>query len=373
MNSNDNIPNIKKWLSGLLSKGQAFVSFRLPGDNQGTAFLAGSTEVVDISLFSHERFRKTFIVAPFNEAETAFALHPKEDVFSFIPRNLNDDIEKFYPGKEDNTLKSEYSRSFEIVKNALNRFKADKIVLARKMEVSDVPKTLLPEVFDTLCHLYPDAFVYFFDHPDLGRWMGASPESFLEKEEDKLTTVALAATRKGDFFGEDWNLKELEEQGLVSVFVDEVLQQFGVTDYTKTGPEPSRAGQMIHLRTSYSMRSHPIDSVMGKFIQALHPTPAVGGYPKEKALQFIRKAELFDRKFYSGFLGPVFSNGFRFFVNIRSMELCKNRAVLYLGGGITRDSNEEAEWEETKLKARTLLSVLQSVKQNHCNESIHLR
>jgi len=81
----------------------------------------------------------------------------------------------------------------------------------------------------------------------------------------------------------------------------------------------------------------------------------------------------FDRGFYSGFLGPVFSNGFSFFVNIRSMELGNDNAVLYLGGGITRESKEEAEWEETRLKAHTLLSVLHSVKQNQCNESIHLR
>ena len=140
----------------------------------------------------------------------------------------------------------------------------------------------------------------------------------------------------------------------------------------KKGPMPFKAGNVIHLRTSYHFEAEETFN-SGPLLASLHPTPAVGGYPKDEATQVIRHAEGFDRGFYSGFLGPVGAGGFHFFVNIRCMQLGQDNAVLYIGGGLTRDSREEAEWEETRLKAGTLYSVLQSVKQNHCNASTRLR
>ena len=89
----------------------------------------------------------------------------------------------------------------------------------------------------------------------------------------------------------------------------------------------------------------------------LHPTPAVGGLPQQKAINFIRERENFDRQFYAGFFGIETDNSARFYVNLRSMQLFKNGLVLYAGGGITAQSNPEAEWEETERKLQTLLDV----------------
>ncbi|WP_255297353.1 chorismate-binding protein [Anaerophaga thermohalophila] len=366
----------KEWMTSLLAEGSSFVAYRLPGEEAGYAFGVEDVSKIDISDFSPGRFKGSFVVAPFTLSEGAFALWPKAEQkkFLFLDENVGySQIQSFRLYEEATHVRNDYARSFRKIKDALDKGVADKVVLARKMEVSDVPKQILPEVFVTLCQAYTNAFVYFFDHPEVGRWMGASPETFLNKVDNKITTVALAATQKSEHQSEDWNLKELEEQGFVSTFVDEVLNDFGISDYQKTGPEPVIAGQMVHLRTSYHFDAAIVEERLGELLKSLHPTPAVGGYPKDKAIELIQSSEHFDRGFYSGFLGPVFSNGFSFFVNIRSMELGNDNAVLYLGGGITRESKEEAEWEETRLKAHTLLSVLHSVKQNQCNESIHLR
>jgi isochorismate synthase len=376
LNNTDNIESGKKLLSGFMDAAVPFVAYRLPGDVQGYAFSVGDIRSIDIIDFTPERFDGSFIVAPFENSNGSFALWPKEQVemISLIGDEYSSEFaSNFVLDKERESERHAYSKSFSFVKRALDHQVVDKVVLARKLEVSDVPESILPGVFEQLCKAYPNAFVYFFDHPEIGRWMGASPELFLEKKGTRLITVALAATRNSEFHSEDWNMKELEEQGLVSVFVDEVLSGYGITDYEKAGPEPVRAGEMVHLKTSYIFDASKLNSSIGQFIISLHPTPAVGGYPKKKALEIIRKAETFDRGFYSGFLGPVSKGGFRFFVNIRSMQLGEENAVLYLGGGITRDSREKNEWDETRLKARTLLLVLHSVKQKSCNESIHLR
>ncbi len=376
MNSSDNIQSGEKLLSGFLDADHSFLAYRLPGEAFGYAFHVKSIQTIDLEAFSVERFDGSFIVAPFESSNGAFALWPEEKVETISlteSKSFDESGSPFVLDKEREEVRIEYSRSFSIVKRALDQQLVDKVVLARKLEVSDVPEYILPEVFEHLCRAYPKAFVYFFDHPQLGRWMGASPELFLEQDGARLNTVALAATRNSDSSREAWNMKELEEQGLVSVFVDEVLAAYGINDFEKAGPDVIRAGEMVHLKTSYIFDALKLKGFMGQFLTSLHPTPAVGGYPKNKALELIKETEKFKRGVYGGFLGPVSRDRFRFFVNIRSMELRHDQAVLYLGGGITRDSKEEDEWEETRLKARTLLSVLHSVKQNHCNESIHLR
>jgi isochorismate synthase len=101
-----------------------------------------------------------------------------------------------------------------------------------------------------------------------------------------------------------------------------------------------------------------------RFLYLLHPTPAVCGLPKNEALSFILEHEIHNREFYSGFLGPVNMtsgrgrNSSSLYVNLRCMKLRENTAILYAGCGITVESEPEKEWQETELKANTLLSVI---------------
>ena len=99
----------------------------------------------------------------------------------------------------------------------------------------------------------------------------------------------------------------------------------------------------------------PIDSA-----QALHPTPAVGGVPKQIALDFIGHHERLNRSLYSGFLGVVSPEQTSLYVNLRCMSIQDHMATVYVGGGITEKSDPQDEWQEVLQKANTMGRILAS-------------
>jgi isochorismate synthase len=96
----------------------------------------------------------------------------------------------------------------------------------------------------------------------------------------------------------------------------------------------------------------------GELINALHPTPAVCGLPRERALKLIAQHETHNRNFYAGLIGKKSKQELAVFVNLRCMQVTKNDFLLYIGGGITQQSIPENEWNETENKAKTLARVL---------------
>ncbi len=91
----------------------------------------------------------------------------------------------------------------------------------------------------------------------------------------------------------------------------------------------------------------------------MHPTPAVAGQPKEEAICYIKQLEPHDRDYYTGFLGPIRPHGETdLFVNLRCMKICPEYISLYVGGGITLESDPAEEWNETQLKAQSLLKIM---------------
>jgi isochorismate synthase len=94
-------------------------------------------------------------------------------------------------------------------------------------------------------------------------------------------------------------------------------------------------------------------------LKKLHPTPAVGGIPVEEGMRFLAKHENLDRAYYTGFLGPVMGEDqMDLFVNLRCAQMIPKALVLYVGAGITQDSDPEKEWVETHNKSKTLLAAL---------------
>ncbi len=94
----------------------------------------------------------------------------------------------------------------------------------------------------------------------------------------------------------------------------------------------------------------------------LHPTPAVGGFPREEAVRLIREHEGLDRGWYAGPVGWVDGRGEgEFVVGIRSALVQGNMATLYAGCGIVRDSDPESEYRESVLKLQPMLSALGGV------------
>ncbi|HEY9047424.1 MAG TPA: chorismate-binding protein [Ohtaekwangia sp.] len=242
----------------------------------------------------------------------------------------------------------------------------EKIVPSRT-KVIDLPLEFdIVQSFQNLCRSYPNALISFVSSPETGSWLGATPEVLVGVEDKSIfRTVALAGTQpyqEGiNLKSVAWTQKEIEEQALVERYVISCFKKIRVREYDEHGPKTVVAGNLMHLKSDFTVDMKAIDfpqlgSVM---LQLLHPTSAVCGMPLEPALEFLKKHEGYNRQFYAGFLGPVnVSGNTNIFVNLRCMQLLDSKAILYAGAGVTIDSIPEREWSETEIKFNTMLNIL---------------
>lgn len=236
-----------------------------------------------------------------------------------------------------------------------------KVILSRQVAV-EFNTAETQKAFAHLCQTYEHAYVFWWYTPDSGMWMGATPELLLSGDHQMMNTVALAGTRKSSFApSTPWSEKEIHEQALVTDYIHEVLNRDGITNIAVNGPFTMNAGSVSHLKTEFSFHCQPTPSHLSQLLKDLHPTPAVCGLPKQKALEAIQHIEPHSRQFYGGFQGETGSNTPAYYVTIRCMQLFKQTAVLFVGGGITAASVPADEWIETELKAQTLLAVLKNM------------
>jgi isochorismate synthase len=237
---------------------------------------------------------------------------------------------------------------------AIQNGSLDKVVLSRKIVLNE--QISIVDTFQNLIATYPTAFRYMFFHPKIGLWMGATPERLVKINQNQFETVALAGTQ---LFSESiiWNTKEIEEQQFVTDFiVSEIASK--VKNLVVSEPKTIKAGNLAHLKSIITGQLTVGFSALD-LITSLHPTPAVCGLPKESALDFIQKNEAFDRTYYSGFLGEYNSNNQTdLFVNLRCLEVVNDAVNIYVGCGITKDSNPEMEFLETENKSITMRNII---------------
>jgi len=229
----------------------------------------------------------------------------------------------------------------------------EKLVYSR---VKSAPLTLSgTTLFERLEAAYPKAFVYHFKDPKLGEWIGATPEILIKGTNQSFESMSLAGTKKAEDES-SWGSKELEEQDFVSQFLQHTLMNHGVSDLRSDGPKTVVAGPLAHLRTDFQWKSS-LDQAWS-IAKDLHPTPAVSGTPREKALTWIQSEEKHQRQFYAGIIGSIDEHSMNLYVNLRCAQIQGDQIYLYVGGGFTADSIPEKEWEETENKSRTLLNLL---------------
>ena len=259
--------------------------------------------------------------------------------------------------------KHEFENLVEKAVDAIKKNDFAKVVLSRKIEVV-IDGFNLETIFKKLLFNYKAAFKSIFYHPKVGLWIGATPEQLLKIENKTLKTVSLAGTQVFDENKEAiWQLKEIEEQRIVTDYLANTLKNNSL-DVKISSPYSFRAGSLVHLKTDLEAEI-PIDFNITELTNLLHPTPAVSGFPKEKANQFIAKNEHYNREFYCGFLGEwqknfetYQENNSDLYVNLRCMQLQQNKAIIYVGCGIIKDSISEKEFFETQNKMQTMLRVL---------------
>jgi len=275
--------------------------------------------------------------------------------------------EQFYGFIEDITIEEkyviqqpptqiDYSTYIHNAERLIQQFyirKVEKTVFSR-VEKVNMSEYEFEKLFDILIERYPYAFCYWFDSPSLGRWMAASPELLVDIENEKGKTVALAGTRPNKE-NTKWTEKEVYEQQLVTEFIEKKLQQYASFVYTHERKE-FEAGPVKHLINHIDF-SIPVDK-QWSLISQLHPTPAVSGTPRKRSMELISEFETHDRSLYGGIIGENCRQRKRMYVNLRSAQFINDSLYVYVGGGLTKDSTPEHEWEETVRKSRTFLDLL---------------
>jgi isochorismate synthase len=254
------------------------------------------------------------------------------------------------------------SSYLSMVDEAIKRLKegeANKVVLSRikRLELNSEPN--LDVIFERLSEAYPNCLVSLVSLSDGSHWIGATPEVLLKKRGEHYNIMSLAGSQRNtgimpqDY---EWGKKEEREQETVTSFIRSELLAIGASDVTQSQAYTHLAGPVVHRRTDLQFS---FKGDVETLVRALHPTPAVGGFPKEKALEMINSLEPHSRGFYTGVIGVKRKNGdCDLFVNLRCMRIRGRMTDLFVGGGIMPDSESEKEWEETELKSQTLMKFL---------------
>jgi isochorismate synthase len=357
-----------------LDKRLTFAAYRHPGREEVTLVIQKDNNICELSDLSELTEKKGFLIAPFfsNQGDSTFLIRPDMLIRNSVSMSQIDEIKSvtasYVNGIEyiapAQTSKEDFIQQVEKTIEAIKTREYEKVVISRVKIVEGDYKSRLADIFKLLSEQYINAFVYLFRVKDQC-WIGASPEPLICTRENELITVSLAGTRpynESNLEIARWNRKELIEQEYVTRYIEKILDDYNIKGYQMKGPYAKRAGQLLHLRTDFIFPVNLLQQNLYSFIGALHPTSAVCGMPMVKARQFIASVENHNREYYTGFIGPVgIDDKLQLFVTLRCMKVFEHQLALFVGGGITSDSVPEEEWEETEIKADTLLSVVHQV------------
>jgi menaquinone-specific isochorismate synthase len=233
-----------------------------------------------------------------------------------------------------------------------------KVVLARRAGLGFGEEVDGISVARELWRATPGCF-HFYVEPEPGTaFVGASPERLYRREGSLVTSEAVAGTRpRGASSVDDEDLREdllgsekdRLEHGFVKVGIGDALGPLCDRVEVEEGVSEMELASRRHLVSGVRAELRR-DATDAGLIEALHPTPAVGGYPKERAMEDIRTLEPFDRGWYAGPIGWVGADAAEFAVGIRSGLVRGRLLSLFSGAGIVAGSTPEGEWAEVEQK-----------------------
>ena len=267
-----------------------------------------------------------------------------------------------------------WQRGIETALNAFETTPLEKVVLARRARY-DFDEPLDPFALTHRLEAATPACFHFLIQPDVGQrdagevFVGASPERLFRREGTVLYSEAVAGTRpRGQSDAADAKLrdelrmsdKDQREHGFVREQIRDVLAPFSEALDVESEASDMVLARGRHLYSGITATLKP-DVQSLDLLRALHPTPAVGGTPTDRAMAMIRATEPFDRGWYAGPVGWVGKDAAEFAVGIRSGLVRQGEAPslsLYSGAGIVRGSEAGAEWAEIEHKISDFARVL---------------
>lgn len=260
----------------------------------------------------------------------------------------------------------EWTTYIDAILSAIRSGEYDKIVAARRCVV-DLSRGLEDTGFIArLSAAYPDC-THFAVRRSEATFLGATPETLFRKTGMRLETHALAGTAHVDDRVTDASVeadalrqssKDLAEHALVVQRIHDELSPLSRSVEHRAEPDARRVRNLVHLQTPIHAElrasTHAFD-----LLAALHPTPAVGGFPAREAADWILQNEPLERGWYTGTLGWIDAGGdAEFAVAIRCGVMTPRRAYIFAGAGIVERSNPRSEYLETRGKMAPILRAL---------------
>ena len=251
------------------------------------------------------------------------------------------------------------------IKEHIKNGSVKKVVLARELVLSAEKDFQISSVLERLSMQNKSSMIFNIDG-----FLGASPELLIKRSGNSVMSHPLAGTApKSD----DADLDQTSRQKLLDstkdayehkVTIEWLLNELlPFCSYVDADPEPKVVSleHVHHLGTEVAGQlSSPPCSIL-ELVNALHPTPAVGGDPQTEALTIIKRVEGIDRRRYAGPVGWLAADGDgEFAVGIRSAEVEANTARLFAGVGLVEDSDPQSELRETEAKFKTMLNTFLS-------------
>lgn len=270
-------------------------------------------------------------------------------------------------GIDSDHAESNWKSIIEIAKSRIKDNEFNKIVLARELGFKPPSDPAPTQMLNFLRNEYPTCYTFMVRMNKFATFLGSTPEKLVALRSTFMLTDALAGTiSRGKTATEDTILerkllqsdKDLHEHGFVVEAIEGRLR-----DITHNINFPSHPGirKYPNVQHLYTPISASIDKDISplEIVEKLHPTPAVGGHPRELSIQHIQALEQIDRGWYAGPVGWLNTHGRgEFCVAIRSGLIQENYARFYAGCGIVSDSDPQSEWNETNLKFIPMLSAL---------------
>ncbi len=305
-----------------------------------------------------------FFISPEDELAELFITLKAEIQKLIAPQHPNDELPPI-TASEEKPDQREWTDMLDKALGAIDREEYEKIVLAGKTVLSFADQLNAYQLLQHILKKNGRTFHFAFQFEHGISFIGMSPECLFQRDGDHMCTEAIAATRpRGATPDEDENLgqemydsdKDLREHRWVKKMIVDRLSPH-CTHIDETSDEKLlKLSHVQHLVSEF--HADVREGVQNEqILDALHPTPAVGGYPKKDSVERISQLEPFDRGWYAAPIGWVSQNAAEFAVAIRSALVSKDTLHIFAGSGIVNGSQPEKEWDENRNKAQNFLQL----------------
>ncbi|WP_246277117.1 isochorismate synthase [Neobacillus endophyticus] len=319
-----------------------------------------------LSIIHGQTYLTTNLICTANDDESLLykISEERKKLVDAIQENIQEQPLNLLETKEVSPKK--WKESVSAVVKELTNGPLKKVVLARELRLIFSNPVETENVLKNLNHQQHESFIFAFESKG-DCFIGASPERLIKKQGNEVFSTCLAGSiPRGTTAKEDQTLghvllndqKNLIEHQYVVEMIKEALTGACDEVIIPEKPQLMKIRDIQHLYTPVIGKCD-LDTSLLRLVERLHPTPALGGLPKEEAIEKIRQVEDLDRGFYAAPIGWLdYGNNGEFAVAIRSGLIQGKEASLFAGCGVVADSDPESEFQETGLKFRPMLRAL---------------